>query len=201
MSAATLRRMTAGDVPAVTAVHLTSFPGFFLSFLGPGFLHHLYRGILDDATGIAFVVEERGAIRGFVAGTEQPAGFYRRLLRRRWFLFALASLRPALRRPAIIARLLRALTLSNRTPDDRVATALLMSVAVSPVSQAAGNGGRLLKAFLEEARRRGSLRVVLTTDRLANDSVNRFYVRHGMSITRTFSTREGRAMNEYSIDL
>src|SRR5204862_7639511 len=53
--AAQLRPMRKDDVRDVVRIHLDAFPGFFLSFLGPAFLRLLYRGILDDPTGIALV--------------------------------------------------------------------------------------------------------------------------------------------------
>lgn len=76
-----------------------------------------------------------------------------------------------------------------------------MSLAVSPDAQRSGVGRTLNHAFLEEASRRGAKRVLLTTDRIGNDSVNRFYEKEGFRISRTFVTPEGRQMNEYEIAL
>jgi len=55
--------------------------------------------------------------------------------------------------------------------------------------------------FLEEAKRRGCVRVSLTTDRENNDRVNRFYQTLGFAIGRQYETPEGRKMNEYWIDV
>jgi hypothetical protein len=76
-SSATLsiKRMASADVSAVVQVHLDSFPGFFLTFLGPTFLRELYVATLADSSGISFVAEDGNGICGFVAGTAQPAGF------------------------------------------------------------------------------------------------------------------------------
>jgi ribosomal protein S18 acetylase RimI-like enzyme len=193
--------MTAADVAAVTAVHLASFPGFFLSFLGPAFLRQLYRGIVDDDSGIALVTERDGRVAGFVAGTAQPPGFYKRLLRRRGWRFALAALLPALRGPRVIPRLLRAFVMPSASAAYGEGTALLMSIAVAPELQSSGAGKALTEGFAAEARTRGSVRVVLTTDRDGNDAVNDFYQRRGFVLSRTFTTPEGRAMNEYSLEL
>jgi GNAT superfamily N-acetyltransferase len=194
--------MEKGDVRGVVDVHLRSFPGFFLSFLGPAFLRQLYLGIVDDPAGLAFVSENlnenSGQLDGFIAGTSQPAGFYRRLLHQRWWRFGLASVIPALRSPRIIPRLLRAFTLSSTSAAYGERGALLMSLAVSPDRQSGGLGAALVEAFVEEAKRRGATSVFLTTDRLDNDAVNAFYIRRGFSLTRTFTTPEGREMNEYS---
>ena len=45
------------DIPTVVAVHLASFPGFFLSFLGPKFLALLYEGLIADPQGLVMVSE------------------------------------------------------------------------------------------------------------------------------------------------
>ncbi|TRZ52744.1 GNAT family N-acetyltransferase [bacterium] len=195
-----IRAMNINDVNAVVKVHLSSFQGFFLTFLGRQFLSELYAGIVADSTGIAFVYREEARVLGFVAGTSHPAGFYSRLLHRRWWRFASASLIPILKNPLIIPRLLRAI----RKPQDvsnQPDTGTLMSVAVSPEAQSRGLGQALVKAFLEEAADRGLKHVDLTTDKHNNDSVNQFYQHMRFRCSRTFVTSEGREMNEFVIDL
>jgi ribosomal protein S18 acetylase RimI-like enzyme len=189
----TVRAMNDDDVEAVTAIHLAAFPGFFLSFLGPGFLRELYRAILADEEGIAFVAAEGQRLLGFVAGSV-GGGFYRRAARRRWFRFGFRSTGALLRRPAIAPRLLRALF---APPKSSVDGALLMSLAVDPAVQGGGVGKALTAAFVAEAQLGGAPAVVLTTDRFANDAVNAFYRAQGFSVARDYVTHEGRAMNEY----
>lgn len=188
------------DVPQVVETHLASFSGFFLTFLGPAFLTELYSGILADPSGIAFVAQDNGQIVGFVAGAGQPAGFYARLLRKRWWRFGLASLKPVLRDPRIVPRLLRALTMPGQSRA-AVGEATLMSIAVLPERQGQGIGQALVRAFLREAAQRGLNKVNLTTDRVANDAANIFYQRLGFVCRRHFVTPEGRQMNEYVINL
>ena len=52
-----ISRMTAARVGEITDVHLRSFEGFFLSFLGPRFLRLCYENIVDyaDAAGYAYI--------------------------------------------------------------------------------------------------------------------------------------------------
>jgi len=187
--------MQSQDIDQVVDIHLTSFIGFFLSFLGREFLTQLYSGIINDPNGIAYVYEDQ-SIMGFVAGTTQPANFYRRLIIRRWWRFCLASLKPILRRPGILPRLLRAFSMpkSVTTESNR---GTLLSIAVSPNFQSRGCGEVLVKAFLDESARRGIKKVDLTTDAVNNDPVNRFYQKLGFKIDRSFVTPEGRMMNEY----
>ena len=191
---ADIRPMREADVPDVVSVHLQAFPGFFLSFLGRRFLTELYRAILADQNGIALVAVAETAVIGFVAGSANSSGFYRRVARRLWWRFGFASVSALLRRPAIIRRLLRALI---APPGSGAEGALLMSLAVDPRVQRSGAGRLLTNAFVEAAARRGAKAVVLTTDRFDNDPVNAFYVSQAFQLVRSYTTPEGRAMNEY----
>ena len=192
-----LRPMLDADSDAVVEVHLAAFPSFFLTFLGPRFLKELYRGILGDPSGIAFVVEADGSCRGFVAGTADPSGLYGRLLQRRLLGFAWAAVIPVIRRPSIAGRLLRAFAKSKEASESGTGRAELMSLAVLPESQHQGLGARLVGQFVAEARHRGARSVSLTTDAEHNESVRHFYETLGFRETRRFTTREGRAMLEY----
>ena len=196
-----IRRMEAADIGQVVRIHLASFPGFFLSFLGPQFLALFYAGVCRARTGIAFVfLDDQDQPAGFVAGSADPRGFYTLLLRRDWPRFGWAALPAVIRRPAVALRLLRALRQPSANPaGDGVAG--LFSLGVDPRLQGRGAGRALVKAFLDEARLRGARRVYLTTDRANNDAVNAFYRKLGFAAERQFATPEGRQMNEYWIDL
>jgi ribosomal protein S18 acetylase RimI-like enzyme len=196
-----LRLMGKEDVFSTVSVHLQSFPGFFLSSLGPKFLGHFYQGIVDAPEGIAFVyLNEAGQPAGFVAGTSNPRGFYKRLLKRDWVKFSFASLGTLLRNPGTVRRIARGLLHPGQNPagDD---VAGLFSIGVLPELQGTGAGKILVNAFLDEARDRGCKRVFLTTDRDDNELVNHFYKKIGFVVEREYTTPEGRNMNEYWITL
>ena len=196
-----IRPMIADDVSVAVRVHLASFPGFFLSFLGPKFLSLFYSGICSAPEGIAFVyLNDAGIPAGFVAGTSNPGGFYSRLLKRDWLKFALASIIPVLRKPSVVRRVARAVSHPSGNPVGND-VAGLFSIGVLPELQGTGAGKKLVQAFLVEAAKRGCRRVFLTTDRDNNESVNAFYARFGFSIDRQYVTPEGRRMNEYWITL
>lgn len=200
MNPTLIREMCENDLRSVVNVHLRSFQGFFLSFLGPKFLHELYAAILTDRSGIAYVCEGESMIVGFVVGSDQPRGLYRRLFYRRGWRFAFASLSPALRNPAIIPRLFRAMSRQGGS-DIHDDCATILSIAVLPEAQGKGIGKKLLVEFFREAARRNLSQVNLITDRENNDRVNRFYLSMGFTLWSTFVTPEGRQMNEYQIDL
>jgi GNAT superfamily N-acetyltransferase len=191
--------MRPADLPGVVTVHLNAFPGFFLSGLGRRFLSLFYSSVLEDASGMAFVARGADGIQGFVAGSIQPSGFYRRILSRRGYRFALAAIGPVMRNPGIIPRLLRSFL---RTSEYRIpGAALLMSIAVSLAVQGKAIGHALFRAFLDECQRRQATCIYLTTDHLNNDRTNSFYLKMGFALSRTYATPEGRLMNEYRLEL
>lgn len=193
----TLRSAEPADILGVVSVHLSSFQGFFLTFLGPRFLTELYSAIQEDPSGIALVTQsEKGSLSGFVFGTTQPTGLYRHLLKRRWWRFGWAALPAFLRSPSILRRLIRAFSMPGQElPAEHCGT--LMSIAVDPNAQGQGIGKALVRAFLREAKKRGLQTVNLTTDAVNNDSTNAFYRSQGFVLHQTYSTPEGRPMNEY----
>lgn len=190
-------QMQEDHVPEVVRVHLDSFQTFFLSFLGPRFLRELYRGVCSFDKGIGFVsLTPDGKVTGFVVGSTDPSRFFRVMIKRRWWKFALGSVAGVLKKPTIIPRLLRAFLYPARTPaGDHIA--LLMQIGVSRTSQGGGVGAKLVRAFIDRARDRGAQRVILTTDADGNDGVNSFYQKLGFRKSRGFTTPEGRAMAEY----
>lgn len=194
--------MKTAHVDQVVRVHLQSFPGFFLTVMGPRFLRLLYGEILKSPDHVAFVAldEASDMIIGFVAGVTKQSNFYGRLARQNWFNFALVSIPVVLRHPTIVPRLLRAFTYSKKT-QSAAAQALLMSIAVLPGSMGRGIGQLLANQFLTAMWRQGIMSVSLTTDRVNNERTNRFYHKLGFEIARTYVTPEGRWMNEYVIDL
>jgi ribosomal protein S18 acetylase RimI-like enzyme len=184
------------DCARVVDIHLRSFQGFFLTFLGPSFISLLYCATIKDIGGVALVAEQRNKVCGFVTGTTQPFSFYKRLVKEHLFGFFWASLQGFLRNPAILPRLLRSFTMPGQPlPTEKCAT--LMSLAVDPDCQGIGIGKLLVLAFLDEAKKSGCFSVNLTTDAVNNDGINKFYERLGFSLYRSFLTPEKRLMNEY----
>lgn len=190
-----IRPMQSTDIGQVVDVHISSFTGFFLSFLGREFLTELYSGIINDPHGIALVYDDQ-MIVGFVAGTTQPANFYRRLIIRRWWRFCLASIKPIIKKPGIIPRLIRALKMPKSVTNEPNRGTLL-SIAVLPGHQGKKYGEILVQAFLEKSAHCGLNKVDLTTDTEHNNAVNNFYKKMGFTLERSFTTPEGRLMNEY----
>ncbi len=196
----TIRPMMPSDLQQVVEVHLGSFEGFFLTFLGARFIRLLYRNIQEDSKGIFFVAESQGRIEGFVAGVVKQGGFYQRMVKKRKWAFGVAALGALIRRPAIAGRLIRALKKPLESKHAS-AEACLMSIAVRPGSKGRDIGRSLVQAFCRELADRGASAVCLTTDKDKNDVVNRFYEKLGFRLVRSYLTPEGRGMNEYYLSL
>lgn len=193
-----LKPMELAHVGAVVKIHMSSFQSFFLTSLGPSFLGHLYKGIVESPLGMGFIIVENHIPMGFVCGAINASDFYKELLKRRWFQFALSALPALIRRPATVPRLFRAL--KKPYESKRGSTkAILMSIGVHPAAQGRKYGKILVSAFLGTMRQCGVDEVSLTTDKDHNDPVNTFYQKMGFTIRRTFVTPEGRRMNEYVI--
>jgi GNAT superfamily N-acetyltransferase len=183
-------------------LHLAAFPGFFLTSLGPGFLRLLYAGFTREPDGICIVAEDQGEIVGFAAGTTTPDAFFRRLLRRQGWRFALAAIPGLLRNPGFVARkCLGALFYRGEQPTGLANAALLSSLAVSPACGGKGIGQQLVHAFATAARQQGCSALYLTTDETDNDRVNCFYAKCGFVLRDTFKRPGNRTMNRWVVDL
>ena len=191
------------DVSALAALHVEAFPGFFLSQLGEAFLREFYRAFADDPSGIAVVSRSpSGNPVGAAVGTVEPAGFYRRLLRRRFLPLAIASAGAVVRHPSTVARLVRGATYRGGIGEDPTPPgALLSSICTAPQARGTGIGRALLTQWESAARSAGSVEAHLSTDAVDNEAVNNFYKRAGWTRTRGYRTREGRQMNLYTKDL
>jgi len=188
-------------INSVVDVHMRAFPNFFLTFLGPRFLREFYRSFLVDSTGVGFVAEDTRTknVLGVIVGPVRPEGYFKRLLKRRWWAFCLASITVVIKRPASVRRLFRAVFYRG-APLPGPPRSLLSSIAVCPDAQRYGIGRLLVEAWLREVHRRGSSGCYLTTDAQDNEVVNNFYQKIGWKLHSSFTTPEGRRMNYYVLD-
>ncbi|MBN1796610.1 MAG: GNAT family N-acetyltransferase [Sedimentisphaerales bacterium] len=197
----TIDKIAVEHLSQVVSVHMRAFPEFFLTFLGPKFLKEFYKSFTRDPSGIGFVAidNETGQLVGAIAGSVEPAGYFKRLLIHRFWAFCFASLWAVLRKPTVIKRLFRAVFYRGQAPVGPK-RALLSSIAVSPDCQKRGIGKLLVNKWVEEIKNRGAAGCFLTTDAIDNDSVNNFYKDLGWTVESTYETPEGRKMNRYIYD-
>lgn len=200
-----IRPARAADIPAVVALHIQAFQGFFLTLMGPRFLTVLYRGFLLHKSGLFLVVakaDQVDQVLGFVAGTTRPAGYFKDQLRTHWLSYGLAALRPLLFNPGlVIQKLWSALFYRGETLPELPNAALLSSLGVSPQQQGHGLGIMLVDAFVAECKRQGLPAVYLTTDQSNNEKANAFYNRCGFHLAGICKRPPNRILNRYLIEL
>lgn len=196
-----IRGMLKSDVAEVVDIHLRSFQGFFLSFLGPSFLKQYYGNMVDSPFGIALVICRQDKVVGFACGSDRMSGFYRDLIRTKWLQLSLAALPATLRRPSTAVRLLRATVTRPGQASGQKSPGELSSIAIHPDWEAGGLGRALLAAYMQEMKAQGATELALSTDRDDNERVNAFYLHSGFSLAGVDRTPEGRWLNKYSIKL
>jgi hypothetical protein len=53
-------------ISEITEIHLKTFPGFFLTFMGRGFLRQMYSAYSKHSQSGVFVAEDEGGVIGFL---------------------------------------------------------------------------------------------------------------------------------------
>lgn len=191
-----VRDAVKGDVESVVGVHVSSFPDFFLTELGPRFLRQFYAALIEHESGMLCVANVTDGVVGFVGGATEQQGFYSDLLRRRKWRFGFAALPAIARRPSRASRVLRGRRRAQghgETPPG----ACLMTIGVQPSAQGSGAGRALVEAFERALISRKVTSYSLTTDTQDNARANRFYRELDMTLRREVVTPEGRRLNEY----
>lgn len=181
-----VRRGSPADARRAAELHAGQIAEGFLSQLGPAFLERLYRRIARTDSSFLLVAAEGDRVVGFLAGSCDVGGLYRRFLVRDGVAAALGAWRNLLRAWP------RALETLRHGGSDEVAAggAELLSVAVDPAARGRGVGGALVAAFVAELGRRGvgSGHVVVAAD---NASAISLYERGGFVRSRTFELHPG----------
>lgn len=201
-----ISKAIAGDIEEVVNVHLFSFPGFFLSKLGSGFLRAYYREVLHYKHGHFFVAKRDGCVVGFVTGFYKPSSFYKKLL-----CNPQKFIRPLIvgvvTNPCIgalvvqkIINFLKRFKLKDSQSDTScVGKVELSSLAVCPLAQGAGIGGQLVQVFIKSCVIYSPIVIYLTTDAIDNKAVNQFYSKLGFRSKESPTSESGRVMNEYEL--
>jgi colanic acid biosynthesis glycosyl transferase WcaI len=186
------------DLNEVVRLHIRSFPEFFLTSLGDGFLFELYSDFMKESSSICKVIEYEGQINGFTVGSLNPGGFFKKMLWQRWYFYLFYARKALFKNPVSVSRkLLFAIQYRGERPQKLSNAALLSSIVVNPDMSNSGFGSKLIRAFCQEAFLRGADAVYLITDKFNNDPVNTFYIKNGFQLESTFEKTRGRMMNRY----
>lgn len=191
-----IRAMRSSDLHAVVELHQKAFPGFFLTRMGPKFIHCYYQAVLDFNASISLVATHQDSkkLYGFVVGFSDQKGFYELFAQRRNQMI-LAILRALLRDPWLVPLIIQNKRRVEAQAKLNVSAGELSSIAVD--KQGNGIGGKLLKAFMDEALSAGLTEIELTTDAQENSKVKMFYEKSGFSLEK-IEKRAGRELCRYS---
>lgn len=187
------------EVNEIVEIHLKSFKGFFLSFLGRGFLKCLYENYIFHSSSGILIFVENDVILGFLAYSKDLSSFYSTLLTNYFFKLMWYSLVAFLKRPVILFRLFRALLYPKQSKRiDKYID--LSSIGVIPEFSEKGIGTLLvtrLKKISTLEIKNGYKYIRLSTDAENNEKVNQFYLKNHFVLNRVYFTKENRKMNEY----
>ena len=184
------------DIADVVTAHVSAFPGFFLTQLGPRFLAGFYQAFLGDEDAVLLVAEgpDRRLI-GFLAGVLAPERYFRRLRVARGAKLGFAALPALARHPVRVGkRLLAAVVYRGDRPSGLTDYWLLSSLGVHAEASGMGAGGALVRRFLDSAMQAGARGVYLLTDGSDNAAALRFYARHGFVAHSERTRRDGRRL-------
>lgn len=194
-----IRRLNRNDkeyIKDIVSIHLSAFQGFFLTFMGRGFLTQMYKSYCEhDESGILVAFENSKPI-GFVAYSGDMSGLYKSMIRKRLIPMAWYSTGAFFRKPKAFIRIIRAFL----KPKEAVRNenyVELSSIGVSRTAQSKGIGSMLIDKLKETVDFGKYAYINLETDALDNDYANAFYLKNGFLPEREFETHEGRKMNEY----
>lgn len=180
----------------IVEIHMETFAGFFLTFLGRGFLKTLYRGFMEHPhSGIILAVEDDKPI-GFCAYSEDLSGFYKYLIKRKLLLFAWYAAGAFFRNPRVLFRLLKAFSYSRESKREELYIEL-SSIGVLPNVKNKGVGTKLIKMLCNISDTSRFVYIKLETDKDNNEGANHFYQKNGFILVHTYETIKGRRMNEY----
>ncbi len=180
----------------VVNIHLDTFTGFFLTFLGRGFLNQMYRSYCDHTASGLLVAFENEKPVGFLAYSEDMSGLYKFMIKKRLIPFAWYSLGAFFRKPKVFMRLIRAFLKPSESQREETYVELA-SIGVSPDFKSHGIGGALIDELKARVDFDKFSYISLETDADNNDGANRFYQKNQFILTRKYKTHEGRSMNEY----
>lgn len=180
----------------IVSIHLNTFTGFFLTFMGRGFLNLMYRSYAEyKDSGILIAIEEEKPV-GFLAYSGDLSGLYKYMIKKRLIPFGWYSLGAFFRKPTVFMRLVRAFLKPGETMREEKYVELA-SIGVDPNVKSKGVGSQLIDALKAQVDFSEYAYITLETDAVNNEGANHFYQKNGFVLEREFETNEGRKMYEY----
>ena len=183
-------------IDKVADIHIATFQGFFLTFMGKGFLKQLYYSFCKHAESGLLIADEDGSTVGFLAYSSDYSDLFKYMIKSRLLPFAWYSLGAFFRKPKVFTRLVRAFLKPGETNRTEKYVEL-SSIGVDPSRKGKGIGTRLIDTLKQRVDFQKYEYITLETDADNNESAIRFYEKVGFVREREYETNEGRRMYEY----
>lgn len=180
----------------IVSIHLNTFTGFFLTFMGRGFLNQMYRSYCDHDESGLLVAEDNGKAIGFLAYSGDFSGLYKFMIKTRLIPFGWYSVGAFFRRPSAFMHIIKAFLKPSEVKRDEKYVEL-SSIGVDPTIKSKGVGSLLIDDLKKIVDFREFAYITLETDAVNNDGAIHFYEKNGFVQARIFETDEGRKMYEY----
>ena len=177
----------------IVSIHLNTFTGFFLTFMGRGFLNQMYRSYCDhDESGLLVAEEDRKAV-GFLAYSGNFSGLYKFMIKTRLIPFGWYSVGAFFRRPSAFMHIIKAFLKPSEVKREEKYVEL-SSIGVDPTIKSKGVGSLLIDELKKIVDFNKFAYITLETDAVNNDGAIHFYEKNGFVRERMFETDEGRKM-------
>ena len=165
-------------VKKVVDIHIRTFKGFFLTFMGKRFLRLMYSCYTRYYKAGLLVATDGDDVLGFLAYSEDLSGLYRYMMKHGFFSFAWYAFLAFLRRPKAFFRLFAALK-KPKDAEREERYVELASIGVDPEKKRGGVGSELIK----ELKNTQMIGIFSTASCLVPVSFNRSLVLTGCSST------------------
>ena len=180
----------------IVSIHLNTFTGFFLTFMGRGFLNQMYRSYCDHEESGLLVAEEDGKAVGFLAYSGNFSGLYKFMIKTRLIPFGWYSVGAFFRRPSAFMHIIKAFLKPSEVKREEKYVEI-SSIGVDPTIKSKGVGSLLIDELKKIVDFNKFAYITLETDAVNNDGAIHFYEKNGFVRERMYETDEGRKMYEY----
>ena len=180
----------------IVSIHLNTFTGFFLTFMGRGFLNQMYRSYCDHDESGLLVAEEDGKAVGFLAYSGNFSSLYKFMIKTRLIPFGWYSIGAFFRRPSAFMHIIKAFLKPSEVKRDEKYVEL-SSIGVDSIIKSKGVGSLLIDDLKKIVDFNNFAYITLETDAVNNDGAIHFYEKNGFVRERMYETDEGRKMYEY----
>ncbi|POP30141.1 GNAT family N-acetyltransferase, partial [Lactonifactor longoviformis] len=135
-------------IQEVVNIHMNSFTGFFLTFMGKGFLNQMYSSYCKHVDSGLLVAFEEDKPIGFLSYSGDFSGLYLFMIKTKLIFFVWFGLGAFFRKPIVFTRLIKAFLKPNEVKRKEKYVEL-SSIGVIPGAKSKGVGSQLIKALIE----------------------------------------------------